>query len=218
MKILYLEDDIDLSETVAEFLVEEGFYVSCAHDGNEALDIIYKDNFDILLLDVNVPYINGFKLLKSLRDINIQTPAIFTTSLSSIDNLIDGYDSGADDYIKKPFLLQELLIRIKALLKREFKNIGAELKISDAIVFNTDNNELLIDEEVVQVHQKELLLLRLLLKHKNQAVSFDTIFQNVWSFGETHSEMSVRTYVKNLRKHLGKDAILSIKKVGYKLV
>lgn len=218
MKILYLEDDIDLSETVEEFLIEEGFDVVCAYDGNEALDIIYKENFDILLLDVNVPNINGFKLLKSLRDVNIQTPAIFTTSLSSIDNLVDGYDSGADDYIKKPFLLQELLIRIKALLKREFKNIGTELRISDSITFNTDKNELVVDNKVVQVNQKDLLLLRLLLKHKNQAVSFDTIFQNVWSFGETHSEMSVRTYVKNLRKYLGKDAILSIKKVGYKLV
>ena len=218
MKILYLEDDIDLSDTVKEFLEEEGFSVVCAYDGEEALEIIYKENFDILILDVNVPNINGFTLLKSLRDADVQTPAIFTTSLSGIDNLTEGYDAGADDYIKKPFLLKELLIRTKALLKREFRNADSELKISDNIVFDTHENKLLIDKEIVPLHQKELLLLKLLLKHKNESVSFENIFQNVWSFDETHSELSIRTYIKNLRKYLGKDTILSIKKVGYKLV
>ena len=190
MKILYLEDNINLSETVEEFLIEEGFNVVCAYDGDEALDIIYKENFDVLILDVNVPSINGFKLLKSLRDANIQTPAIFTTSLSGIDNLTNGYDSGADDYIKKPFVLKELLMRTKALLKREFKTSNSELEISDNILFNTHTNELVIDNKLVQIHQKELLLLKLLLKHKNESVSFETIYQNVWSFDETHSEMS----------------------------
>ncbi len=218
MKILYLEDNINLSETVEEFLIEEGFNVVCAYDGDEALDIIYKENFDVLILDVNVPSINGFKLLKSLRDANIQTPAIFTTSLSGIDNLTNGYDSGADDYIKKPFVLKELLMRTKALLKREFKTSNSELEISDNILFNTHTNELVIDNKLVQIHQKELLLLKLLLKHKNESVSFETIYQNVWSFDETHSEMSIRTYIKNLRKYLGKEKILSIKKVGYTLV
>ena len=166
----------------------------------------------------SVPSINGFKLLKSLRDANIQTPAIFTTSLSGIDNLTNGYDSGADDYIKKPFVLKELLMRTKALLKREFKTSNSELEISDNILFNTHTNELVIDNKLVQIHQKELLLLKLLLKHKNESVSFETIYQNVWSFDETHSEMSIRTYIKNLRKYLGKEKILSIKKVGYTLV
>jgi len=218
MKILYLEDDINLSETVEEFLVDEGFEVTCVYGGDEAIEVIYKQNFDLFILDVNVPSINGFELLKTLRDANIQTPAIFTTSLSGIDDLAKGFDSGGDDYIKKPFLLKELLFRIKALLKREFKTQASLINISDKITFNTQTNELLIDNKQTVFHSKELLLLKLLLKHCNEAVTFENIYQNVWSYDEIHSEMSLRTYIKNLRKHLGKDKILSIKKIGYKLV
>ncbi len=218
MKILYLEDDINLSETVEEFLVDEGFDVTCVYDGDEAIEVIYKQNFDLLLLDVHVPSINGFELLRTLRDIDIQTPAIFTTSLSGINDLAKGFNSGADDYIKKPFLLKELLFRIKALLKREFKTHASLITISKNKFFNTQTDEVFIDNEKVPFHSKELLLLKLLLKHKNEAVEFENIYQNVWSYDETHSEMSLRTYIKNLRKHLGKEQILSIKKVGYKLV
>lgn len=218
MKILYLEDDINLSETVEEFLIDEGFDVVAVYDGHEALETIYKQNFDMFLLDVNVPQINGFALLKELREADISTPAIFTTSLNSIDDLSKGYVCGADDYIKKPFALKELLFRIKALLKREFKSQDALVLITKNIYFNTQTTQLIIDNEKILLNPKEVLLLKLLLKHKNECVSFGDIYQNVWSFDETHSDMSLRTYVKNLRKHLGKDNILSIKKVGYKLV
>ncbi len=218
MRILYLEDDIALSETVEEYLSDEGFDVTSVFDGDEALEAIYEQNFDIFILDVNVPSINGFELLKSLRESNIQTPAIFTTSLSGIDDLSRGFDVGADDYIKKPFLLKELLFRTKALLKREFKVQNSLVSISKNTVFNTQTNELLIDNERVPLHPKELLLLKLLLKHKNECVTFENIYQTVWTFNESHSDMSLRTYIKNLRKHLTKEKILSIKKVGYKLV
>jgi len=218
MKILYLEDDIDLSQTVEEFLVDSGLDITPVYDGEEALDIIYKENFDMLLLDVNVPNINGFELLKELRDADITTPAIFTTSLNSIDDLSRGYDSGADDYVKKPFVLKELLFRIKALLKREFKTQDKIIKITNEINFDTNQNELLQGNNKVLLNPKEILLLKLLLKHKNECVSFENIYQNVWSFDETHSEMSLRTYIKKLRKIIGKNKIISIKKMGYKLV
>ncbi len=218
MKILYLEDDINLSETVEEFLSEEGFSVVCVYDGDEATEMLYKQNFDLLILDVNVPGTNGFQLLKELREAHIHTPAIFTTSLSSIEDLSKGFDVGADDYIRKPFLLKELLFRTKALLKREFKTLSSTISIKSNILFNTQKNELVINNKKITLHPKELLLLKLLLKHKGETVSFETIYQNVWSFNESHSDMSLRTYIKNLRKHLGKEEILSIKKVGYKLV
>ncbi len=218
MKILYLEDDINLSETVEEFLSDEGFDVLSVYDGDEALEVVYEQNFDLFILDVNLPGINGFKLLKELRDAHIQTPAIFTTSLSSIEDLSKGFEVGADDYIRKPFLLKELLFRTKALLKREFKTLSSTINIKNNILFNTQKNELVINNKKIMLHPKELLLLKLLLKHKGETVSFETIYQNVWSFNESHSDMSLRTYIKNLRKHLGKEEILSIKKVGYKLV
>jgi len=218
MKILYLEDDVTLSETVEEYLEDEGFEVYSVYDGDEALDIIYTQNFDLLLLDVNVPGINGFELLKDLREANVLTPAIFTTSLNSIDDLSKGYLVGADYYLKKPFLLKELLFRVNALLKREFKSQSEIVQVSPTTEFNTRTNELIVSGNAVSINPKESLLLKLFLKQKNQCVTFETIFQNVWSYDEEHSDMSLRTYIKNLRKHLGKEHIISIKKVGYKFV
>lgn len=218
MKILYLEDDLNLSQTVEEFLKDEGFEVVCAYDGDEALELIYATKFDLFLLDVNVPQIDGFQLLKELRGVDIVTPAIFITSLNSINDLSLGYESGADDYIKKPFALKELLLRINALLKREYKTQDQLIKINDDVDFNLYANELIKEGEKVALGHKESLLLKLLLKHKNECVSFENIYQNVWQFNESHSYMSLRTYVKNLRKHIGKEHILSIKNFGYKLV
>ncbi|MCK9454802.1 MAG: response regulator transcription factor [Sulfurimonas sp.] len=218
MKILYLEDDLNLSQTVEEFLKDEGFEVTCAYEGEEALDYIYNSIFDILLLDVNVPQIGGFELLRELREAKISTPAIFITSLNGIDDLSKGYGCGADDYIKKPFALKELLLRINAILKREYKTQSNSVKIDEKINFNIYSNELIIDDKTTLLNQKESLLLKLLLKHHDECVSFENIYQNVWQFSEEHSYMSLRTYIKNLRKHIGKERILSIKNVGYKLV
>lgn len=218
MKILYLEDDLNLSQTVEEFLKDEGFEVVCVYDGDEALEAVYAASFDLFLLDVNVPNIDGFKLLKELRDADISTPAIFITSLKSINDLSLGYHSGADDYIKKPFALKELLLRITALLKREYKTQEQLLNINDNTYLNIYSNELIKDGGKIALGQKEFLLLKLLLKYKNECVGFDTIYQNVWQFNETHSYMSLRTYIKNLRKYIGKEHIQSIKNFGYKLV
>jgi DNA-binding response OmpR family regulator len=218
MKILYLEDDLDLSETVEEFLVDEGFAVSIAYNTDEALELLYSQNFDLLILDVQVPGINGFELLKQLRDANTQTPAIFTTSRNSIDDLSMGYDVGADDYIKKPFLLKELLLRIKALLKREYSSFENIIQLNNSIFIDIKLQQLIINNEKYEINHKELELLKLLIKNKNQCVNTETIFETVWGYEKTHSEQSLRTYIKNLRKFLGKELIVNIKKQGYMLV
>lgn len=147
MKILYLEDDINLSQTVEEFLKDEGFDVVCVYDGEEALESIYTARFDLFLLDVSVPQIDGFELLKELREANILTPAIFITSLNSIKDLSSGYECGADDYVKKPFALKELLLRINALLKRVYKTQERLIKVTDEIDFNIYSNELIKEGE-----------------------------------------------------------------------
>ena len=215
MKILYLEDDLDLSATIEEFLRDEDYEVVAVYDGDEALEVLYKQNFDLLILDVQVPKINGFELLQNLRDANIQTPAIFTTSLNSIEDLSKGYSVGADDYIKKPFLLKELHLRIEALLKREYKSQEYIIKIDKNTTFDINLQQIQIGDKQYILNHKENELLKLLVKNKNSCVLFETIFETVWSYDETHNEQSLRTYIKNLRKIVGKNKIVSIKKQGY---
>jgi DNA-binding response OmpR family regulator len=188
------------------------------YDSHETLDALYDKQFDILILDVNLPDNSGFELLKELREADISTPAIFTTSLNSIDDLEMGYNVGCDDYLKKPFELRELLYRIQALIKRELNTHQDIIQLSSNITFDIKNNLLKDnDDKTINLKNKESQLLKLLLQNKNQLVRFETIFDRVWSYEEEASDMSLRTYIKNLRNIIGKDKIISIKRQGYKL-
>ena len=216
-KILLLEDDLTLSETVCEFLEDVGYEVVTAYDGEEASEIIYEQNFDIFLLDVNVPLLNGFELLKQKRQDGVKTPAIYITSLDSMDSLELGYESGCDDYIRKPFSLKELSLRIESILKRNFfHENSSKLKIDENIEYDTESNMLYISHQEIHLSTKESLLLKLFLQHNDEAISHEMIYDTLWSYDETPSESSLRTYIKNLRKLIGKEKIVSIKKLGYK--
>ena len=216
-KILLLEDDLTLNETISEFLEEQNFEVVSVYDGEEASDIIYEQVFDIFLLDVNVPHINGFDLLKQKREDGITTPAIYITSLDSISSLEDGYESGCDDYIRKPFALKELLFRIESILRRNFfHETNAKIKITEKIVYDVDSNLLFVDKKEQNISTKEALLLKLFLQHQDEVISHEVIYEHLWEYEETPSESSLRTYIKNLRKFLGKEKIVSIKKLGYR--
>lgn len=218
MKILYLEDDYDLSDTIEEFLSDEGLEVTCVYDSNEALEVLFSSNYDLLILDVQVPGIDGFELLKQLREAGVLTPAIFTTSRNTLEDLSSGYEVGADDYLKKPFELQELLLRIKALLKREYKIKNDTIKIDSETHFYPNTQTLSKSGTTVHLNNKESELLKLLISNQNQCVTFEQIFEVVWGFEKEHNEASLRTYIKNIRKIIGKEKIVSIKKQGYKFV
>lgn len=214
-RILLLEDDNNLSETISEYLEDVGFEVVCVYDGEEANSTIYEQNFDLLLLDVNVPNKNGFEVLREVRKQNDKIPAIFITSLNSVESLEDGFSSGCDDYIRKPFVLKELLIRIQTLLKREFIKKD-EIIISPNTTFNVISNKLICDNEEVKLNLKEVKLLKILLQHPNELLSHEKIYNYVWEYGEEYSDNSLRTYIKNLRKIIGSDKIVSVKKLGYR--
>lgn len=215
-KILLLEDDYNLSETVAEYFEDEGFEVLCAYDGDEASALIYENNFDILLLDVNVPNKNGFEVLKEARDDGKTTPAIFITSLNSMDSLEEGFLSGCDDYIRKPFELKELLLRVQILIKKEFSKSDDIIQITPELSFNPISNELKSTNEDIKLNLKELKLLKLFLQHPNELIPHEKIYDFVWEYDEEYSDNSLRTYIKNLRKILGKEKIVSLKKLGYR--
>ena len=215
-KILLLEDDLNLSDTVCDYLEEKGFEVICVYDGEEALSSIYENSFDLLLLDVNVPIKNGFQVLKEIRKDGNNTPAIYITSLNSVDSLEQGYSSGCDDYIRKPFELKELLIRIQTILKREFSQKSEIVNITETITFNSISSELKDADKEIKLNLKELKLLKFFLQHPNELLVHDRIYDYVWDYDEEYSDNSLRTYIKNLRKILGKDKIVSLKKLGYR--
>lgn len=216
-RILFLEDDTNLNETVTEFLEESGYEVDSVYDGDEAETMIYENSYDLFLLDVNVPGINGFELLKNSRESENKTPAIFLTSLNSIDDVSDGYESGCDDYIRKPFELKELLLRVKTLIKREFFHSKKEsIKVCENIEYDTTTNSLHVEGQEVQLQNKESTLLKLFLQRREEVISHEVILDTLWGYDEDASDDSLRTYIKRLRKIIGKERIISVKRLGYK--
>ena len=218
-KILLLEDDANLNETVTEFLEEEGYEVVSVYDGYEAQEKLYESKYDLLLLDVNTPGIDGFSLLVEARAGDVVAPAIFITSLDSVDDLEKGFTSGCDDYIRKPFALKELKIRVETLLKRGFYHKSKEvIEIDEKILYDIKNNELSIDKKTISLGHKESRLLKVFMKNEGEVITHERIYKHLWDFDEEPSDTALRTYIKNLRKIIGKEKIVSIKKQGYKFI
>lgn len=215
-QILLVEDDETLSELISEYLSEQGYDVTVRTDAKAALDTAYERNFDILILDVKLPKGDGFSLLRELRRLGDDTPAIFTTSLNALQDLEIGYKSGCDDYLKKPYELKELLLRIQILIKRKFSHVNDEfIELNDGYKFYPSSKTLRQNGQIVNLSNKESELLALFLENKNALLSKETIFEKIWNYGEEPSELSLRVYVKNLRRILGKDAIINRRGDGY---
>lgn len=214
MKILLLEDDTILNEILHEHLSEQGFLVDLAFDGEDAYDKIQSNSYDLLLLDVNVPTLDGFELLGLLKEQNITTPTIFITSLESAKDLKRGFDLGCDDYLKKPFELLELDTRINYILKslQNTKIIIDDKRYLDRLSF-----ELVDCDKRVKLSNKEFKIVEYLLKHKDSLISHNELIANIWLEGQIPSEATIRTYIKNIRASLGKEFITTIKGVGYRV-
>ncbi len=217
MKILLLEDDIGLADIMSEYLEDNDFELDLVYDGEEALDRAYETQYDLYIFDVNVPAIKGFDLLKTLRDNGDATPTIFVTSLNDIEDVSQGFESGADDYLKKPFELAELLLRIKNIQKRSFaQKRSTIIQIDKDITFDIDTELLHTGGKSVSLPQKELKLLKHFLKHPNEVVTFESLYDILWDYDETASAESLRAHIKNLRKHLTKDMIQNLRGLGYR--
>ncbi|MCD6174028.1 MAG: response regulator transcription factor [Sulfurimonas sp.] len=218
LKILLLEDDIELNDTVTSFLTHEGFEVTQSFDAHDAKEKIFESSFELWLFDVKVPFQNSTELLKELRQEGYNTPAIFITSLSGADDVACGFESGGDDYIRKPFALKELKMRIEAVIKRVYGSGQQNIKIDDIFSFDILEKVLYKDGERISLKPKENTLLALFLQHKNHILTKEMIFDTLYSYGEEPNEGSLRTFVKVLRQHLSKTRIETIKEVGYRFV
>ena len=216
MKLLLLEDDPILSEIIEEFLVEHGLHVKLFFDGKEALHAIFEDKFDILVLDINVPSLNGFELLKTHKEANITTPVIFITSLDQISDVKKGFALGAEDYLKKPFELEGLLVRIERTKKLHRIDEKERVCLCSNVHYDPKNYSITTQSETFCLRKKEAQLLEYFLAHSNRLVSFEEIIEEVWRFDEVPTYATVRTYIKNLRSY-GLDSLIeNIKGVGYR--
>lgn len=216
MNILLLEDDVILNELMQEFLHELSYNVDVCFDGYEAEDLVYSNKYDLLILDVNVPNINGFDFLSNLRKNKNNTPAIFVTSMHTSKDMQKGFSSGADDYIKKPFELEELDIRInniKRLYKIDNQSI---IKISNNITFDTQSNDLSVNNTLHHISKKESMILAYFLKNINIVISIDELCANIWEYDNAPTNATIRTYIKNIRNKIGEEYITNIKGLGYK--
>jgi len=212
-KILLVEDDLILGESIVELLEDESFSVSLATDGKEALNFTYEENFDLYLFDVDIPYINGFELLKELRNADDFTPCIFLTAKNDIESLSTGFDVGADDYIKKPFDSDELLIRIKTQIKKSFKSHHEILTYND-INFDTINQTIFKNKKEVHLTPTQMVLLKLFFKNIGKTISKEELLYHLNQTSES-SENSLRVQITHLKK-LGLN-ITNQRAIGYRL-
>jgi len=213
MKILLLEDDVILQEIIEEYLLESGYEVEPFFDGEKALDAIGAKHYDLLLLDVNVPSINGFEILSYLRDIGNTTPAIYITSLAGVDDLKKGFDIGADDYLRKPFELEELKARMEHIVR--IYRLQEEIEF-DGMTFVPKAHQIYVDDKVIEMRQKEAQVLEYFIRNEGKIISCDEIIENVWDDEHIPAHATIRTYIKNLRKMFEKEYFDNIKGEGYR--
>lgn len=216
MNILLIEDDLTLNELITDYLKLNGNSVVSLEDGMNAIDTINKTNFDLYIIDINIPHINGLEIVKYIRQKDISTPIIMITASMELENFKTAYKNGCDDYIKKPFYLEELKIRIDKLLSKK-SNGNSLIKISDTITYDTEYEELSVRGEVKRLRKKERLLLNILLKNVNKLVTNEIIENYVWE-NEIKELYPLRQLVNDLRKHFdnGEKFIFAERGMGYK--
>ncbi len=204
-RLLIIQDEKKIADTLKFGLDEKGFESVVAYDGKIGYHIFSANDFDLVILDINLPGINGYELCRLIRSQNQDIPILMLTSMSALNDKIEGYESGADDYMVKPFEFKELLLKIKSLLKRSTNNqsIGNTLVAAD-LVMNLDNKEVKRDGTIINLTAKEFQLLEYLLRNKNRLVSRVDISMNVWNVDFETNTNVIDVYISYLRNKVDK--------------
>lgn len=214
IKILVVEDEEPISNLIRMNLVKAGYQCECSFDGLDAADKIAEGNYDLVLLDIMLPKINGYELLEYAKTLNL--PVIFITAMGSLDNKVKGLRQGADDYITKPFEIIELLARVESALRR-YNKAEKVIRILD-IEIDVSSRVVRQKGEQVLLTLKEFELLLLFVRNKNIALYRETIYENVWGSSYLGDSRTVDLHVQRLRKKLNWETyIVAVYKVGYRL-
>ena len=217
-KILVIEDDFDIGELLQNFLQEAGYEVTAAKDGVEAIDTFSNGQFDLILLDIMLPKIDGFTVCELIRK-QSQIPIIMLTALNGEEKQIRGFDLQADDYITKPFSMPVLVRKIAAVLRRSYQgqNDGHQIIGYQNLVFDLDSYTVKVGDNDYEMTQREFEILRELLTHQGRVMTRQNLLDKLWRYDFYGDERVVDTHIKNLRKKIGIDFIQTIRGVGYKI-
>ena len=221
MRILVVEDEKKINDVIVKTLKKEKYGVDSCFDGEEALDYIFSVEYDIILLDIMLPKKNGFQVLESMRKKGIKTPVLFLTARDQIEDRVKGLDLGADDYLVKPFAFEELLARIRVVLRKNSGSVedsGNILKIANLTV-DCNKHEVFRDDVSIKLSAKEFSILEYMMRNKGRVVSKEKIEDHVWDFDYEGGSNIVEVYIKFLRKKVDNDfspkLIHTIRRVGY---
>lgn len=201
MRILVVEDERDLNEIIGKQLAADGYSVDSCFDGKEAIDILDYTEYDGVVLDVMLPKVDGFAVLKSLRDKGKNTPVLFLTARDSIEDRVLGLDSGADDYLVKPFALKELSARVRAMTRHLYGNVSNEIVIGD-LRLNRESHQVKRGENNINLSVKEFALLEYLMINKGKVLSRENIENHIWNFDYEGGTNVVDVYIRYLRKKI----------------
>jgi two-component system copper resistance phosphate regulon response regulator CusR len=207
VNILLIEDEKKIADTISKGLTELGYDVVTAYDGSIGLRIFESQKFDLLITDINLPGINGYDLTKTIRSRKVEIPIIMLTALGSTDDKIEGFDCGADDYLVKPFEFRELLVRIRALLKRTMHQnfpSGNILRVAD-LELNVDSMEVMRAEKKITLTAKEFQLLEYFMRNRNRVVTRADIAEKVWDIDFDTKTNVIDVYINFLRRKIDKD-------------
>lgn len=217
MKILIVDDEIKIREVIKEYLEANNYTCSETDNGENALELLKKNDYDLLILDIMMPKMDGFEVLKQLPK-EFKIPTIILSARSEELDKLQGFDLGIDDYLTKPFSPKELVARVKAILNRT-NNILDIYKL-DTLELNYSSHTLKIDNKLIDVTPKEFELLTYLIKNKNIAVSREQLLSKIWRYDFFGDDRTIDTHMKMLRSNLGRyrDHIKTIRGIGYKFI
>ncbi|WP_368540703.1 two-component system response regulator PmrA [Enterobacter soli] len=216
MKLLIVEDDLLLQEGLALALTSEGYALDCAATAAEADSLIQSGEYSLVILDLGLPDKDGATLLSQWRRRGIANPVLILTARDALEDRINGLDSGADDYLVKPFALAELQARARALIRR-YQGHSDNLLIDGDITLNLQTQQVLRNAQPVEVTPKEFALLTRLIMRSGQTVHRETLQQDIYSWQDDPGSNTLEVHIHNLRRKLGKDRIKTVRGVGYRL-
>ena len=216
MKILVIEDEHKIANSLKKGFEQESYATDVAYDGEEGYDLASSEEYDVIVLDLMLPKVDGMTICKKLRDTGKQTPIMMLTARGELSDKVEGLNSGADDYLVKPFAFEELLARVRALGRRPHETKRSDLKV-DGLILDTNTFDVKKDGKSIELSRKEYALLEYLMRNSGRVVSKENIIAHVWDYDADILPNTVEVFIGYLRAKVGGDLIKTVRGFGYRI-